>query len=100
MLENVDDFQYLDAWVKLHYEGFQNQLAKAWTTFWKLRKIWDSNADIKLKIMFFNESIVTVLLCATETYVIDAALQNKINPFQTQCLRIILNINRNDHVRN
>ena len=41
-----------------------------------------------------------VLLYATETYVINAALKNKIHAFQTQCLRIILNISRDDHVRN
>ena len=31
---------------------------------------------------------------------INAALQNKINTFHIQCLRIILNISRDDHVRN
>ena len=56
------------------------------------KKIWNSNADIKLKIKLFNASVLSVLLCATEKYVIDAVLQKKINAFQTHCLRIILSI--------
>ena len=64
------------------------------------KRICDFNADIKLKIKFFNASVLSVLLYATETYVIDAALQKKLNAFQTECLRIILNIRREAHVRN
>ena len=96
----VDDSQYLGAWVNDTMKNFKHWCAKAWTVFWKLKKIWHSNADIKLKIKFFNASVLSVLLYATETYVIDATLQNKINAFQTQWLRIILNISRDDHVRN
>ena len=94
VLEMVDDFQYLGAWVNNTMEDFKHRRAKAWTSF------WHSNADIKLKIMFFNASVLSVLLYARETYVINAALENKINAFQTQCLRIILNICREDYVRN
>ena len=96
----VNDFQYLGAWVNDTLKDFKHRRAKAWTAFWKLKKIWDSNADIKLKITFFNASVLFVLLYATESYVIDTALQNKINAFQTQCLRIILKISKEDHVTN
>ena len=81
-------------------KDFKHWRATAWTTFWKLKQICDSNTDIKLKIKFFGASVFSILLYATETYVIDAALQSKTNAFQTQCLRIILNISRDDHVRN
>ena len=53
-----------------------------------------------MKIIFFNASVFRVLLYATESYVIVTSLQNKINTFQTQCLRIILNISKEDHVTN
>ena len=66
----------------------------------EVKKNLNSNADTKLKIKFFNVSVLSVLLCAAETYVIDAALLNKINASQTQCLRIILKNSRGDHVRN
>ena len=100
VLELVDDFQYLGTWVNYTIKDFKHRCAKEWTAFWKLKKIWHSSADIKLKIKFFNASVLSVLLYATEIYVINAALQSKINAFQTQCLRIVLNISRYDHVRN
>ena len=81
-------------------KNFKYRRAKTWTSFWKLKKMWDSIADIKLKIKLFIASVLSVLLYATETYVIDAALQNKTNAFQTKFLRIILNISRDNHVRN
>ena len=100
VLELVDDLQYLGTWVNYTIKDFKHWCAKEWTAFWKLNKIWNSNADIKLKIKFFNASLLSVLLYATEIYVINAALQSKINTFQTQCLRIVLNISKGDHVRN
>ena len=83
-LKVVDDFQYLGAWINDSTKDFQYRGAKAWTAFWKLKKIWESNADMKLNIKFFNASLLSVPLYA----------------FQIQCLRIILNINREDHVTN
>lgn len=59
-----------------------------------------SHASISLKIKFFKASVLTVLLYATETYVINKTLEEKINIFQTQWLWIILNISQNDHVSN
>ena len=53
-----------------------------------------------MKINFFNASVLSVLLYATESYVIATSLENNINAFQTQCLRIILNISKEDHVTN
>ena len=65
--EMADDFQYLGAWVNDTMKDFKHQRAKAWTAFWRLKKIWHSNADIKLKMKFFNASVLSVLLYATET---------------------------------
>ena len=102
VLEMVDDFQYLGAWVETLWRisniGMQrNGSHFGSSTVWK---ILHSNADIKLKVKLFNASVLSVLLYATEAYVINAALQNKINTFQTQCLRIILDISTDDHMRN
>ena len=65
-LDVVDDFQYLGAWINDTMKDFQNQSAKAWTAFWKLKKIWVSNAGIKLKMKFFDTSVLSVLLYATK----------------------------------
>ena len=97
VLEVVDDFQYLAAWVNNTRKDFQHQHAKPCTEIWKLEKMWDSNAGIKLKIKFFNAFVLSVLFYTTDSYVIDAALMNTINVFQTQCLTIIT---KRDHVAN
>lgn len=39
-LEVVDDFQNLCVWVNDTIKYFQYWRAKAWTAFWKLKKIW------------------------------------------------------------
>ena len=78
----------LGAWVNDTVKEFKYYHAKARATFWNLKKFWNSDADIKLKIKLFSGSV-------TESYLIGAALKNKINAFQTQCLQIILNISKN-----
>ena len=55
----VDDFQYLGAWVNDTMKDFKHLRAKGWTAFWKLKEIWHSSADIKLKIKLFNSSVVS-----------------------------------------
>ena len=85
-LEVVEDFQYLGAFVNGTMKDFKYRRAKALAVFWKFKNIWNRNADINLKIKLFNASVLSVLLYATESYVIDKSLQNKINSFQTQCL--------------
>ena len=99
VLESVDDFQYLGAGVNDTMKNFKHRRAKTWTAFWKLKK---SGTPMLISNWKSGSSMhqFCVLLYATETYVINAALKNKIHAFQTQCLRIILNISRDDHVRN
>ena len=38
VLESVDDFQYLGAWVNDTMKNFKHRRAKTWTAFWKLKK--------------------------------------------------------------
>ena len=45
VLEVVNDFQYLASWVNDTMKDFKHRRAKAWTAFWKLKKLWDSNTD-------------------------------------------------------
>ena len=85
---------------KWHYEVFQTPACKGMDNILEVKKILGSNTDIKLIIKFFNASVLNILLYATKTNMIDAALQNKINAFQMQCLRTILSISRDNHVRN
>lgn len=53
-----------------------------------------------LEIKVFNESVLSVFFYVTGSYVIDTALQNKINAFQAQYSRIIFNISKDHHLTN
>lgn len=52
---------------------FKNGKSKAWFAFWKRKRIWQSTADIKLKIKFFKAPVFLVL--SDESYVIGLTLK-------------------------
>ena len=93
-------FSVLGRMGKWHYEEFQALVCKGMGSILEVKKNLALQCWYQTENQVFNASVLSVLLYATETYVIDATLQNKINAFQTQWLRIILNISRDDHVRN
>ena len=93
---------------KWHHEIFQTPDSKVGTEFSKLKKIWDSNADIKLKYFlqcisffkFFNASVLSILLYVTGSYLIVTTLQNKINAFPDTMPMNHANISKEDKVIN
>ena len=48
----------------------------------------------------FNTTCVTILLYGCESWVISQDMENKINAFATSCYRVMLNVERIDHVLN
>ena len=48
----------------------------------------------------FKSSVLNILLYASETWVINLTQIQRINAFQTSCLRIILDVKRDDRVTN
>ena len=53
-----------------------------------------------LKMDIFKSSVLSILLYASETWVINLTQIQRINAFQTSCLRIILDVKRDDRVTN
>ena len=68
-LEIVYDFQYLGS-------ADNNNDFKHLGEFWKLRKCWSSNADVKIKINLFWESILSVLLYGRESWIVYHKLES------------------------
>ena len=104
-LEVVDDFQYFgvhcvkSVQIRSFFWSVFSRIHRIQSKYGKIRTRKNSvfghfSHNIKLKIKFLNASLLSVLLYATDSYVIDTFLQNN----QTQCLIIILNINKEDHV--
>ncbi len=99
-LERVQDFQYLGSFVGSTEKDIKNRKGKAWAAFWKLKNIWDSKADPRIKLKLFSSSVLSVLLYGCETWVLTPKLKTQLNTLHTVCLRIILGIKQEDHVTN
>ena len=100
-INHVPDFKYLGSLMASSYKDLLRRKALAWSTFWKLERIWRSQIiTIETKVRIFNTTCVTVLLYGCESWVISSEMESKINSFATSCYRIMLNIKRIDHVPN
>ncbi|KAI8486765.1 hypothetical protein Bbelb_355130 [Branchiostoma belcheri] len=100
-IKHVTDFRYLGSMMASSKTDLARQKALAWTTFWKLQKIWrNPTFPTATKIKLFNVTCVSVFLYGCETWVLTRDMEDKINSFATSCLRIMLNIKRIDHVSN
>ena len=62
--------------------------------------MWQSTAPMTLKMDIFKSSVLSILLYASETWVLNLTQIQRINAFQTSCLRTILDVNRDDRVTN
>ena len=96
----VDDFQYLGSYIATTQNDLKQRKEKAWGALWKLRKLWSSTAELQMKIDLFKASVLTVFLYGSESWIVNKKQEKQINAFQTTCLRIILDIKREDHVSN
>ena len=96
----VDDFQYLGSYIASTQNDLKQRKGKPWGAFWKLRKLWSSTAELQMKIDLFKASVLSVFLSASESRIVKINQEMQINAFQTICLRIILDIKREDHVSN
>ena len=99
-IEVVKDFSYLGSYIASSEHDIKCRKGKAWSAFWMLKRIWNSNTPLKIKIDLFKSSVLSVLLYASETWVLNKHLNHLLNTFQNSCLRIILDIPRLDRVSN
>ena len=99
-LKVVDDFEYLGSYIASTDHDIQCRKGKAWGAFWKLNRVWQSTAPMTLKMDIFKSSVLSILLYASETWVLNLTQIQRINAFQTSCLRTILDVNRDDRVTN
>ncbi|XP_061188795.1 uncharacterized protein LOC133196968 [Saccostrea echinata] len=71
----------------------ENRIAKARTTFANLRNIWKSSTiRTKTKIKIFKTNVIGVFLYGSESWKVTNNITQKLDTFQTRCLRRILKI--------
>ena len=68
----VDDFLYLDSWIRNSEKDIKVRKAKAWVACHKLDKVWKSNLTNSLKIRLFTATVESVLLYGLEIWSMDA----------------------------
>ena len=96
-IEEVQKFTYLGATVCKEggsMEDLKNRLSKARSAFVRLKKIWRSSIQTKLKL--FRTLLVRVLLYGCETWKMNKVDNKMLNIFQNKCLRKILRVRWKD----
>ena len=81
-------------------KDFEVGKAIAWKACHKLKQIWKSTINRKLKIRIFRATIETILLYGSETWTITKKFENKIDGCYTRLIRMILNISWRDKIPN
>ena len=62
VIKVVDNFKHLGAWMAISLKDFEVRKAIAWKACHKLKQIWKSTMNRKLKIRIFRATIETILL--------------------------------------
>jgi len=103
-IEDVDRFVYLGATVSKEgggTEDIHNRVVKARGVFLKLKKIWSSNSiSRRTKVRLYKTLVKPVLMYGCETWKMNKSDENKIDVFQSRCLRRIFKICWQERITN
>ena len=90
-LKLVDKFTYLESSVSSTEKDIDTRLTKAWTAIDRLSNIWKSHLTDKMKRIFFQAAVVSILLYGCTTWTLTKQLKKKLDGNYTRILRAILN---------
>ena len=90
-LKLVDKFTYLGSSVSSTETDINTRLAKAWTAIKRLSVIWKSNQTDRIKRIFFQTAVVSILLYGCTTWSLTERMEKKLDGNYTRMLRGILN---------
>ena len=90
-LKLVDKFTYLGSNVSSTEKDIDTRLTKAWTAIDRLSIIWKSDLTDKMKRIFFQAAVVSILLYGCTTRTLTKRLEKKLDGHYTRMLRAILN---------
>ena len=90
-LKLVDKFTYLGSSVSSTKKDIDTRLTKAWTAIDRLSIIWKSDLTAKMKLSFFQATVVSLLLYGCTTWTLTKRLKKKLDGNYTRMLGAILN---------
>ena len=93
----LDKFTYLGSSVLSTEKDIDTRLMKTCTAIDKLSIIWKSDLADKMKCIFFQELVVSILLYGCTTWTLTKRLEKKLDGNYTRMLRAILNKSWRQH---
>ena len=100
---DVDKFVYLGATLTKSGGGMgdmENRISKGRNAYRQLSKIWNSNKIKRTtKLKLYKSLVPSVLLYGSETWKMTKCSKRKLNTFQTKCLKRIMKIKWQEHIR-
>jgi hypothetical protein len=66
-----------------------------------LKDIWNAqHIDIALKVIIYKTAVLSILLYDCESWTMTKCMDTEVDGFNTNCMRVILNIKRTDMIPN
>ena len=86
-LNTVDDFEYLESYIKDSKNDFNIRKTLVWSACNKLHLTWKSNISKDTKLAFFRASVESVLLYGAETWTMKKDLEKRLDGVYTRILK-------------
>ena len=102
-LDEVDSFKYLGAVVTDQGSKPEvlSRIAQTTAALARLKTIWsDKHISLSSKIRLMRSLVISVLLCACETWTLTADILKKLQATEMRCFRKLLGISYRDHITN
>ena len=100
VLEVVNDFIYLGAWIASTQHDIKVRRAKTWKALNSMDKVWRSSMNSDTKRRLFVSTVESVLLYGCETWTLTVADEKALDGLYTRLLRRALNVSWEEHIRN
>lgn len=101
VIAKVDDFKYLGSWIMSSEKDFLTRRGQAWTAVLKLDNVWRSTEfSKKMKFLFFQSLIESILFYNATTWTISSTLLTKITGSYHKLLRYALNVHQSQRLTN
>ena len=97
VLKEVEDYKYLGSYVSSSEKDFNVRKGMAWSASNDMRKIWESNMSIDLKIQIFRATVESILLYGSETWTMTAKIRRRLDGTYTRLLMRTQNISWRQH---
>ena len=100
LLEVVEDFNYLGAWIASTQKDIRIRRARAWSALHNMNRVWKSEMSENLKWRLFVTTVESVLLYGCEAWALTVKDEKALDGVYTRMLRTALNVTWKEHRTN